>query len=222
MSSSRLHTSLTGCSTSLAISTAWRTYSWIGARRPKPPPSIILCITTLSSDTPAAMRGGRQRNGRVLGRHPNLDAVGAHMRGAGLRLHGGVGEKRHRVVGLDASARRAPDLRRHRRRRGRPGPAGASSPVRTNSRIVSVETSPLPQSSQVTLQRLRRALGAPPGIGHHGHRVRHAHDAAHALHSSDRALVDRLQRCRQIPGIARWRRKACPAAARRWRRSDAR
>ena len=36
------------------MTTAWRTYSWIGARRPKPPPSIIRCTVTFSFGTPAA------------------------------------------------------------------------------------------------------------------------------------------------------------------------
>ena len=50
-------------------------------------------------------RGGGERGRRILGRHPDLDAIGAHMGGAGLRLHGGMGEKRHFVIGLDPHRR---------------------------------------------------------------------------------------------------------------------
>ena len=46
--------------------------------------------------------GGGKRRRRILGRHPDVDAVVANMRRTGLRLHRGVREKRHRVVGLDA------------------------------------------------------------------------------------------------------------------------
>ena len=102
MSSSRVHTSLTGCSTCLAMRTAWRMYSCIVPRRPKPPPSSMGWTMTLSSGMPAANRGRGERSGGVLRRRPDLDSVGPHMRGAGLRLHGRVGEKRHHVVRLDA------------------------------------------------------------------------------------------------------------------------
>lgn len=53
MSSSRLHTILTGVpAMALAIITPWRVKS-CGLLRPKPPPSCIGCTVTLSWATPA-------------------------------------------------------------------------------------------------------------------------------------------------------------------------
>ena len=158
---------------------------------------------TLSFGTPAATRGGDERGRGILGRRPDFDAVRPDMRGAGLRLHGGMGEKRHRIIRLDAS-RGAGERRRGiavgaadlRRRRVEPGAHQFAQSPRSTA-------SPLPRSSQLDAQRLGRALGPPPGIGHHRDRVRHAHDAAHAVHAGDRALVDRFERAAERPGIAR-------------------
>jgi hypothetical protein len=53
MSSSRDHISLTGTpGIAFAIATPWRTKSCGAPRRPKPPPSIILCTSIFSSGRP--------------------------------------------------------------------------------------------------------------------------------------------------------------------------
>ena len=43
-------------------------------------------------------------------------------------------------------------------------------------------------------QRLDRALGAPPRVGHHRNRIGQSHHLMHTLHGSDRAFIDRLRR----------------------------
>ena len=53
MSSSRDHTTLTGRPTSLAISTAGGTKSCVAPRRPKPPPSMVLCTITFCGGMPS-------------------------------------------------------------------------------------------------------------------------------------------------------------------------
>jgi hypothetical protein len=42
-------------------------------------------------------------------------------------------------------------------------------------------------------QRVGGTLGAPPGIGDDGNRIRHADHAPHALERRDRSLVDRFE-----------------------------
>ena len=220
MSCSRDQTSLTGSSNSLAMTTAWRTYSWIGARRPKPPPSIIRCTVTLSFGTPAAIAAVASAVAGSWVGTQIFDAVGVHMRGAGLRLHGRVREKRHRVIGFDAPRGAA------ERRRGIA--VGASDlrgrriePAAHRSRDRGARNLAVAAVVPVDAQRVGGAFRSPPGIGHHRDRIRHAHHAAHALHARDRALVDRFQRACRTPDIARWRRRACSAAARRWHRPAA-
>ena len=94
-------------------------YSWMAPRRPKPPEHRAvhhdLVIRNAGRDG-----GGCERGGGALGRHPDLDSVGFDMRGAGLRLHGRVGEERDRVFGFHAS--RGARERRDRITVGAPDP----------------------------------------------------------------------------------------------------
>src|ERR1700737_2031836 len=89
MSSSRVHTTLTGLSTCLAISTARMTPS-ISSRRPNPPPIRWLWTTTLSKGRP-----------RIFAAAPDFAAVLADMHCAVHRLHRGVREERNLVCRLD-------------------------------------------------------------------------------------------------------------------------
>ena len=63
----------------------------------------------MNDDLVVRYAGGKrrrhERGRRILGRHPDFDAVRLDVRRAGLRLHGGVGEKGHGVVGSEAPRR---------------------------------------------------------------------------------------------------------------------
>src|SRR6516165_10532893 len=50
---------------------------------------------------PCSIRGDGKRGLAVLSGRPDLDRIGGDVRCAILRLHGGMGEERHFVVGFD-------------------------------------------------------------------------------------------------------------------------
>ncbi len=136
--------------------------------------------------------GGGERGGGALGRHPDLDSVGSDVRGAGLRLHGRVREERDRVVGLDPP--------HGARKTGGYVAVGAADLTLFHVQAAAHELGDLGARHAVVAavvpddrQRLQRALGAPPGIGHHRDRFGHPHYAAHALHGGDGVLIDRPQ-----------------------------
>ena len=97
MSSSRVHTTLTGAPIALDTSTASVTKS-ISPRRPKPPPQNIgFTVTDVERQAGDAGRlalGARRR----LRRQPHRRAVGANVGGGVHRLHRRVREVRRLVV----------------------------------------------------------------------------------------------------------------------------
>ena len=114
------------------MSTAWRTYSWI-ARAPAEAAAEHHAMDHDLVVRHAGGRGGGGERGRgVLRRRPDLDPAGPDMGGAGLRLHGGVRQERHRVVRLDAAGGARPSRPPRRRRRGRLASLLASRPQRTD------------------------------------------------------------------------------------------
>ena len=78
------------------------------ARRPKPPPAIIVFSFTCSGLSPSTFAAAAWSTPWNLRAHPDLRAVGPHLHGAVERLHRRVGEERELVLG-DDRLRRALD-----------------------------------------------------------------------------------------------------------------
>ena len=154
MSSSRVHTSLTGMPAALATCTASTTKSEVGvARRPKPPPRNMVWICTCSGLSPSDLRRGRLVHGLELRAGPDLAAVGAGFDGAVERLHRRVREVGHLVLGL-APAPRPRERRAGVARRRRPRARRRAS-ARYSSRIASVSSAGA--GARVPLDRQRVA-----------------------------------------------------------------
>ena len=119
--------------------TASDTKSCIAPRRPKPPPSMRLCTTTLRARHAGRLGGGRERRLAVLRGRPDLDLVAGDVGGAVLRLHawrgrGTAPRTRPRRAWRPAPGRprRRPPCARRRRR-------SAASPLRRNRWMLALD-----------------------------------------------------------------------------------
>ena len=93
MSSSRVHTTLTGPSTCLAMRTAATTMSG-SSLRPKPPPSRCWLTVTFSTGSPAALAASDCTRVMICVPVQISQASGLHVHGGVQRLHRGVREER--------------------------------------------------------------------------------------------------------------------------------
>jgi hypothetical protein len=121
--------------------------------------------------------------------------VGGDKRGAVLRLHGGVGEERHAVVGLDAFG-------------GLRECVGDIAIVARDARVgaaQAVEQAVVDRcggdpggGAVIPHDRFRQRVGsflrAPPAVRHHRHHVRISQDTMDALHAGELGFVDGFQR----------------------------
>ena len=105
MSSSRVRITLTGLPTALATCTASTTKSEAGqARRPKPPPRKVVWNLTFSGCRPATRAAASRSTVWIWVPVQISAAVGLQIDKAVERLHRGMGEIGHLVLGLKASS----------------------------------------------------------------------------------------------------------------------
>ena len=124
--------------------------------------------------------GSRDRGGGILARRPNLDTVGSDMRGAILRLHGRMGEERHRVIRFETM--RGAGKRRY-------GIAVSTAELRSfgieraayQFGNAGARNGAVAVIVPAHLERIGGALGLPPRLGHDCDRIRHAYHPAHAF-----------------------------------------
>ncbi len=122
--------------------------------------------------------------------HPDLGRVGRHARGAVHRLHRRVREKRRRIGRLDLPGRASDRLQRIALVALREG-VGRCQPL---FEVLGDQRAGLRGAGAFVphdRQRIERALGVPPGVGHHRHRaVVDPHRALDTGARGDRGVVE--------------------------------